>query len=362
MTSRIDSDSQRVADHWSQEGSWQSGRGLYWLELPSVQHRLNQKVSGQPDLDWLEYTLQNRLAGRLPLNRCLSLGCGEGGLERRLASLGAFRACDAVDVAEGSISRARTCAAQHGYDAISYSVNDANTMSLPRASYDVVWASGAVHHFAQLEHVFEQVAASLTPCGLFVLNEYVGPSRFQFALRQRQVIQACFDLLPKELRRLSPAALQRHAECPAQEGWRWLARRAVDKLSDGDLLPAVGRRLRSRWSAHSGATAIKVGPNLPTARSVEAVDPSEAVRSAEMLPLLRRYFQVAELRPLGGTILQFLLADISGNFQDANGEPWLQVLFAIEDALIECGDLQSDFAYVVATPLANGQVKNDARA
>ena len=55
-----------------------------------VRARLNQKISGQPGVDWISHTLRRHLSGRLPLARCLSLGCGEGELERRLARENAF--------------------------------------------------------------------------------------------------------------------------------------------------------------------------------------------------------------------------------------------------------------------------------
>ncbi len=200
---------QRTADHWSAEGAWEIGRGLYWLELPAVQRRLNRKVSGQPDVDWVRYTLEYHFAGRLPLDRCLSLGCGEGGLERQLAGLGAFVACDASDIADGAIAGAQALAGQAGYDHIHYVVQDVNQVELPVGYYDAVWGAGAVHHFERLEHVFEQIAAALKPGGLFILNEYVGPNRFQFPPRQRQVIRACHNLLPPDYRRFSAATLNR---------------------------------------------------------------------------------------------------------------------------------------------------------
>lgn len=345
-------DLQRTASHWETEGSWEAGRGLYWLEMPAVQHRLNQKVSGQADVNWVRYTLQHHLTGRLPLPRFLSLGCGEGGLERQLASHGAFLACDAFDIAAAAVARARDLAHQAGYDHIHYEVQDANQVQLPTGHYDAVWASGAVHHFKHLEHVFEQVAMALKPDGLFVLNEYVGPNRFQFPPRQRQVIQACHSLLPANYRRLSAAAIEQGSTLRNKGNWRWWLKRAVDKARDGSLPGTVWRRLRRAWDVHSGSCPLKVAPNLPTIRSVQAIDPSEAVRSADIVPLLHQYFDIIELKPLGGSILQFLLADIAGNFQDEAGEQLLNMLFAIEDTLIETGELQSDFAYIVAAPRA----------
>lgn len=128
----------------------------------------------------------------------------------------------------------------------------------------------------------------------------------------------------------------------------------MNKWRDGDLLAAVGRRLRLLRAARAGVALEKTTANLPTARSVIAVDPSEAVRSAEIVPLLRQHFDILEYKPLGGTILQFLLADIAGNFQqDETGARLLEMLFAIEDALIDAGHIESDFAYIVAAPKAS---------
>lgn len=341
-------DSERTADHWSAEGAWQAGRGLYWLELATVQRRLNHKVSDRPDVDWVRYTLEHHFAGRLPLGRCLSLGCGEGGLERQLAGLGAFKHCDAYDIAAGSIEKARVAAAAAGCGHIQYAVCDLNSLSLPAGQYDAVWALGAVHHLDRLDHVFAQVGTALKPGGLFVLNEYVGPNRFQFPPRQRQVIQSCFDLLPCDYRRLTCQSVEQYRTASRRQDWPWLVRRLVDKLRDGDLIGAVRRQLQRRWFLRRGVRPVRSGPDLPSARSVQAVDPSEAIRSADILPLLRHYFEIVDLKPLGGTILQFLLADIAGNFQDDTGERLLEMLFAIEDELVACGDLDSDFAYIVA--------------
>lgn len=343
--SHLESNVKRTADYWSAQNTWDDMPGIYWWQLPLVKQRLHAKVSGNLQTDWIAYTLQHHLAGRLPLSRCLSLGCGRGGLERRLADLGAFAALDAFDIAGGSIAQARDCVKRSGYKNIHYSVQDANRVKLPPRHYDVVWSSGSVHHFERLEHVFMQVARALKPGGLFVLNEYVGPNRFQFPALQRHIIQTCWDLLPPRYRKPVPAAATRQVQVASRrQGLVWAIGRAWDKLRDGDLLGVIWRRLMLRQGK------VKAGVRFPSARDVAATDPSEAVRSREIIPLLRRHFQVIEFKPLGGSILQFLLQDIAGNFQDEVGERLLGMLFAIEDALMASGDLASDFAYVVAVP------------
>jgi len=344
----------QTAAYWSQQSSTEQMAGAYWLELPATQQRLSAKISGDPAVDGVLYTVQRHLAGRLPLSRCLSLGCGEGRLERRMAQLGVFEQCDAVDIADGSIAAARNAALAAGYTHINYEVADANTLALPASTYDAIWGTGSIHHIEKLEHLFGQVANSLTPDGIFVLDEYVGASRFQFPLRQREILQACHALLPERYRVLS-AAVSHNRGVLGRDGWRWRLRRLGDKLLDGDLIGAARRHSLRLWDRRRGRATVRQGVDLPTAQSVVAIDPSEAIRSADIIPVLTRYFDIVELRPMGGSILQFLLADIAGNFRSEEGQRLLEMLFAIEDTLMATGDLGSDFVYIVARPKAQTQ-------
>lgn len=338
--------------YWNAQPTWDHGNGRFWLELPQVQRRLNQKISGSPEVDWVAYTLEHHFADRLPVGHCLSLGCGQGSLERNLARQQAFVHCDALDVAFTSVQRAKAFALQSGFTNINYRVEDANHMQLPLHRYDAVWATGAVHHFASLEQIFEQVSCALKDGGLFILNEYIGASRFQFSHRQRQVIEAALLLVPLRYRSLieDPPSAGPGERISSSVAAGQIVHRIRGKLKDRDLLNAVKRRLVRSRARITGTPRIKATANLPTLHSVMAVDPSESIRSAEIVPVLCRYFDIVEFKPMGGAILQFLLADIAGNFQGEEGEKVLEMLFTVEDTLMAVGDLDSDFAYIVATP------------
>lgn len=350
----------RTAQYWNQQQAWQVGRGLHWTEVSAVLRRLNVKVSGDPKTDWITYTLNTHLAGRLPLERCLSLGCGRGWLERQLAGMGAFEACDAYDVAPDSIDEARQLAAAQGYQHIHYAVADINHLELPAQAYDMVWVSGAIHHFERLEHVCAQIQQGLKPQGLLVLNEYVGPSRFQFPVRQREVLQAALTLLPRRYRRLAPQCVKEAlTRSPMRRGLRWTVERLWDKLRDGHLLATLHRRWEMQRASRSDEGAFVTKLYLPTTRDVIAADPSEAVRSAEILDMVSRFFTFIECKDLGGTLLQFLLDGIAVNFDDNDPQAvhLLELLFQIEDTLLNIGDLQSDFVYLVAKPKCEDMVK-----
>jgi SAM-dependent methyltransferase len=350
MTSK--SEIQKTAEHWNRVDTGDN-EGHFWSSLPAVQSRLNHKVSGSSYINWLQYTLENHFAHSRPIPEVLSLGCGTGSLERQLAQLNGFISCTGVDIADNSIQRASQLAQAVGNAHVKYEVRDINAIELQPSCYGAVWAHNSVHHFSALEHVFAQVARSLKPDGLFVLHEYIGANRFQFPLRQRQIIEACYELIPQAYRQECRPSLA-DGEVTLVNGGipstRWLMGRVVDKMRDGSLLPAVKRRLHKVKAHRQGISYIKNDVNLPTESSVIALDPSESIRSAEIMPVLKQYFDIVEFKPLGGSILQFLLSDITCNFKGENGKQLLEMFFAIEDAFMVTGELSSDFAYIVARP------------
>jgi SAM-dependent methyltransferase len=278
---------------------------MHWTELAPIQQRINRRISGDPLVDPYQYVLAKYFAGRLPVERALTLGCGTGELERGLVQYGFCARHDAFDIAEESVGKAREAARQAGLDHIHYEVGDVNRIELPAHAYDCVWGVHSIHHLAALEHVFGQVRRALKPGGYVVLNEFVGPTRFQWTERQLEVINGLLRTLPARLR----------VRC-------------------------------------DGSGTVKSEVERPTIAEMKRIDPSEAVRSAEILSVLPSYFDVAEVKGYGGTVLQMLLHEIAGNFQNADKDTivLLEAFCDLEDALIALGDLPHDFAVIVARP------------
>ncbi len=296
------SDRDVVAERWGSltSDSEAFSRAVYWLAIPEVFERYQRKLTGGRRGTWVESVLGEVFEGRLPLARILSLGCGDGSLERQLASLDAFKRCEAWDLSPGAIEAARRNAAAAGIGSIDYAVADLNRIRLARSVYDAVWFNGSLHHVEALEHVCAEVAGALKPGGVVVAHEYAGASRFDFSARQKALIEAAFQLIPERLRR------------------------RFDGRPD-----------------HA--------PFIPDPSKVREADPSEAVRSAEIPAVLERYFDIVLRREAGGALLHFLLAGIAGNFRSGEKAEMavLRMLFEIEDSLMEAGDLGSDFVLMV---------------
>ncbi len=149
--------------------------------------------------------------------------------------------------------------------------------------------------------MFAGVARALRPGSIFHLHEFVGPDRFQWTDPQLVLVNQYLDSLSPELRR----------------------------LPSGKPKPPQIR---------------------PTIAAMIAADPSEAVRSSEIVTVLERYFDIIEARPLGGAILHLALGDIAQNFQcdNPNHCAELQRLFDLEDHAMRDGSVASDFVVVTA--------------
>src|SRR5207247_3708726 len=243
-----------------------------WLQHPLVQERINLKVSGTTKMNRFEYFLDRYLKGKMPVERALTLGSGVGELERGLCQYGFARFHEGLDLSDEAVRIATQKAALAGFGHIRYQTADLNTVMLARTSYDVIFGVSSIHHVQNLEHLFKQVQRAIKPGGYFFLDEFVGPSRFQWTDVQIQIMNDQLQQLPNHLRRLI-----------------------------------------------SGPSKFKERVVRKSAAYMAAADPSEAVRSSEILPLLAEYFRILEIKGYGGAILHELLYDIAGNFCEENG-------------------------------------------
>lgn len=288
--------SRRVAQTWSLT----STPSRYWHDIPAVRRRWNRMISGDPARDHCAWVLDTHLAGRSGLH-LLSLGCGGGTMEIPWAASGRFAAIHGYDVSPERIDYARRLAREAGLDGVlRFETGDARALAPALADYDVVLFEHALHHFSPLESVLDTAARRLRPGGLLVFNEFVGPTRFQWTDRQLAAVNALLALLPERYRRRADSTL-------------------------------------------------KAGVHRPSRLKMWLVDPSEAIESGRILPLVRERFEVLDLRPYGGTLLHLLFADIGQHFLDDSPQTrrLLDLCFAAEDALLDCGDIASDFAVAV---------------
>jgi len=270
-----------------------------WTASTTVRRYLHGLASGHPDCDWPTWVRAKHLPSSI--DKLLVLGCGSGWLERALFQKGGIHAITACDAAAAAVQEARDQATDQKLP-IHYEVVDLER-ELPGHGYDVIVANDVLHHITNLEELYVRILNALNPGGLFVFAEYVGPNRFQYSNAQMDIINRYMRLLPDRLR----------------------------------FDPCLKITLRRKERI--------------TIEKMMADDPTEAVRSEDVLPLARSMFDVIAEYPYGGSLLNPLLYEIIVNFreEDPGDRRLLEILCEVEDRLIRAGDLAADFCIFVGS-------------
>lgn len=266
-----------------------------WLDHPEILAHYEQRgaIDG---LSWRHW-VSRHLGG--PAARSLDLGCGAGSRSLSLWEAGGSRCLEGVDLSGERIAEAERWRRERSVPG-RFWAEDVNALTLEPGRYDLIFSAHSFHHFLALERVLEQSARALTPNGLFILEEFVGPTQFQWTDRQINLTAALLGLLPESLRRF-------------------------------------------RWDT------VKHMEGRPTVAQVVAVSPFESIRSSEIVSLVERYFDLFLVRNLGGTIQHLLYNGIVHNFWPPTEESVraLRAILATEDELIDSGLLPSDFMLLV---------------
>jgi SAM-dependent methyltransferase len=271
---------------------------ISWSGIPQVHLNHNFLMTGSRDTYWVDW-LRDRFFPGGAAGDALSLGCGAGHLDRIFKQHGfTFRSFTGLDISQEAVDRARVLAAEMELaPLVRYAAADLNVVDLAPAGYDFIYFFQALHHIEALERVLEQCRLALRAEGLMLVNEFVGPSRFQWTVPQMALANQAIAELPRELRR---------------------------DLQRGGVKTEIER---------------------PTIEHMVNHDPSEAVRSAEIEPLLKARFQIVGEWNWGGTLNHLVFQGIAANFDPANADHCaiVESLIARENRLIADGTLPSDF-------------------
>lgn len=282
------SDVQRAGEFWDREIEQQ--QYVSWMADPQVRLYINRSVDpeqGAWPLDWF----QRQVAPR-KFRRALSVGCGGGAFERDLLRRELAESITGVDASVHSLATARSAALASGLSGrIHYAAIDFNKITFPADDlFDLVAFHQSAHHVSTLEMAFAAILEVMTPDGVLYLDEYVGPSRFEWNSHRL--------LVARQIYRSIPRVLRTHDELP---------------------------------------------------RPLAAADPSEAIRSSEILPLLRIGFDVEVIRGYGGNLLSLVFPNLKWR-SIPDREALVSQLIATEKEMLQMRDAEPFHVVVIARP------------
>lgn len=274
------------------------------FEVPLLRERITAAIPAADGAhDEYERLAGWALGGRGDL-RGLSVGCGYGSKERRWAATGRFVSLDAYDLSPDRIAHATRAAREHGLqDVLHFAVANSRDYQPARAPYDIVIVDSSLHHMDGLSEFIPRIRGWLADDGVFVLNEFVGPRRWQWSDEQLRVANGMLASLPD--------------------------------------------RYRMRFD---GRPKIRVG--RPSRLRMWIEDPSEAVESDLIVPLLDRHLRRVRRIDLPGTAVGLVLMGIAHHFagSDPAARAHLERLLDEEAGLLGSGQLASDYVLATYTP------------
>ncbi|SHL53254.1 Methyltransferase domain-containing protein [Bradyrhizobium lablabi] len=348
------SENSQVADHWASREPLEENGGFY--VSPLVRPYIIETAFGKDQVEahranafysidiFIEKFLRNR-----PIKSIISLCCGFGNVERYFVTrLPGVEYCLGLDLSEGALAHARQ-RAQGLAVKMEYAAADLNDYDWKPHGYDLVIANGALHHISNLEGVLDGMRRTLKPGGLLYACEYVGPSYMAHPPRQLELINALAFMMPPELRARKPIGIRNDRLfrlmskaweiCAREERASWAPwQRAVSRL-----LKKILRRQNERFDFG----VVYRSPKEYLLRT----DPSECVRSSEILNLINSYFPSARVLPFGGGILQHALdQNFYDHFDPANKRhaALLQLLTDLERGLMAAGEIGPENAFIFA--------------
>ena len=137
--------------------------------------------------------------------------------------------------------------------------------------------------------------------GYFIINEFVGPNQFQWTEVQLVHCQRLLEEIPESYRQM----------------------------------------IREPGVKHS--------VERPTIEFMNGYDPTEAIRSADIITELEKQFEIVERRDFGGTLLHLVLDNIAGKVSGSDeGKTILRNFFVQEQRLLSSGEISSDFTLLLA--------------
>lgn len=294
-------DSEKAGEYWGEFHN-RTRPALSWLESPHIVERVNFRLTG--NMNENIYQKFHRTSSR-KFARALMIGCGAGELERDLLKMGLFDSCLGIDISKLSIEKAENEAAGMGLDNIDYRVFDLDHDNYTElGQFDLIIIQMVAHHVSNLKYFFKNVNAMLRDDKSKVLiNEYIGPNRFQHDEKTRSIINFLLRSFPDKYK--------------------------PNHLTDG--------------------TSLREEYLLTPVSHFLANDPSEAIRSEEIMKFARKYLRVKDFLPYGGAINHMLLTGIISNFDlhNPDGE-LLSLLSNFEELMENLNIISSDFAVVLA--------------
>jgi SAM-dependent methyltransferase len=296
----MDNRTQVAAEHWAQK---RSSNGARWWDHPAIHRHINRLVCGDA-IDGPHQGFHQRIRvrnGGVPFRRAASVGCGSGGKEIGLLRQNLVEHFELFEIGEFRRDQILAKATEHGVaDRVTVYLDDAFAHDF-RGDLDLVYWNNSLHHMFDVAQAVAWSHRGLRSGGCFAMDDFVGPSRFQWSDDDLDLAFRVRDAFPDDY--------LIHPRNPAARIPKRQSRPALDQMME--------------------------------------TDPTEAADSASILDAVRKTFPDAEIVGTGGIVYHLALNDVLANFDEERDAALLQSLLLLDETLAAGG--RTHYAVAIAT-------------
>lgn len=305
-----DAEAEKIGAHWAKQRAAPGPIRTRWWESPRIRQHYNKLICGEslPDVSaGIVRIIKDRYGHLLPFKRGISVGGSNGWKETILIQKGIVSEFIVTELSGPLIEEGRRQASVNGLsERLTFYLGDAFAAYSEGGSFDFVYWDNSLHHMMNVESAVAWSRKVLRDGGLFVMNDFVGPTRMQFS-----------DVM---------------IECATR------ARQAM---------PSEFLR-----NPHAPGTALDVKIERCDPKVLADEDPSECADSGRILQAVHKVFPTAKTILTGGAIYHTALNDALANFNedDPKDRAILDCLLQIDLMMAERGETHYAFSMCQKEP------------
>lgn len=282
---------EKIGHAWNQV-SLNPGVRINWWQVPAIVTHINRRVCGESVSGFSQglFNLLRNYVNNKTFECGISIGCGEAEKEMILMRQGVVKYFDLFEYSDVRIAKGMESARALGLlDRIAFHKSDVFNNPVNKR-YDFVHWNNSLHHMFDVPTAVKFSRSVLKKGGIFYMDDFVGPSRFQWS----DMVLSVVSIVRRKI--LAMLLLDAHSSLPFTE-----------KIDRPD--PVIDL----------------------------AYDPSEAADSDQIIPSIKENFPSAIIIPTGGVIYQLALQGVLEHINRDEASEVLKYALEEDDKCIEAG-------------------------
>lgn len=189
--------SKQDVEHWSAELEHMRIRSTYWLNNEIIRSNMYRSIASD-DIHFIPF-VKNYF--KTKFSNALSICVGDGLHEASLLSQEVVDKITVIEWSSENINKFIQSCSSLGIDDSRFSahvssVEDLGTNLFLQDSFDVAFSISALHHIMNLETVLSHIYSLINPGGYFIILEYIGNTRFQLGPELESLCNDILHMLP----------------------------------------------------------------------------------------------------------------------------------------------------------------------